>query len=472
MNRETERVILQNMFVNGEFAPLVLSHVDETYFFDEANRTCFSLYRDFYTKHNSVPTREIMNVELDRLKLSQDVFDKSRQAINELFSEPDRRPDYKWLMNTANQWIRNTAVYNAVRQAVKIIDGEDKNRTISALPEIMTDAVSKGLELDIGTDYFADAKKRIHNLHVPEERLPFLLEPMNRVTNGGLKKKTLNVFLGGTNAGKTLTMCSLAADDLRQGRTVLYVTAEISEEEIAYRIDGNLLDKQIQQLPELNQKTYDNVLSALRQKWSSNLFIKEYPEHVATPNHVRNHVRELYTKRRVKPDIIYLDYINILASARTNMKLSGGSYGYVKSICEEFRALAKELDIPIVTASQFNRTGYNSMNPDLTEISESFGIAMAADLVIAMMADEEMQAGGRLLFKQLKSRYGNKADFRKFMVGVDYAKQKLYTISQTEEGCDENEPVSEAIDRIETFIDGGEDVDGTIRELLGISDGA
>lgn len=468
MNRETERIILQNMFINRDFAPMIMSQVDDTYFFDESHRQCFHIYREFQAKHNAAPTREIMHVELDRVKVSQQVFDDTKRVIDELFNEPDTRPDIGWLMSTADQWIKNTAVYNAVVQAVKIIDGEDKNRTIAALPELMTEAVSKGLELDIGTDYFADAGKRIQHLHTPEERLPFILDPLNRVTNGGLKKKTFNVVLGSTNVGKSLVMCSLAADDLRQGRTVLYVTAEMSEEEIAFRIDGNLLDTRMDQLPVMNQKTYGNLLTDMHGRWASNLFIKEYPEHTATPNHIRAHVRELYTKRRVKPDIIYLDYINILASARTSMKLAGGSYGYVKSICEEFRALAKELNVPIITATQINRNSANSMSPDLTGISESFGLAMAADLVLAIVADEEMQSNGQMMFIQLKSRYGNKADFRKFIVGVDYHKQKLYTLDQQPEGyqTDAAEPVSEEIERIETFIDGGEDVEGTLRQLF------
>jgi replicative DNA helicase len=435
-----ENTILANLVFNEEYVRRVLPFLKSEYFSDNTERSVFDLITTYVIKYNGTPTREALLIELQSINgMNERVFEGAFETINALEYE---KTDIQFLVDTTEKFCQDRAIFNAVSTAMEIIDGNGKTDK-GAIPTILSDALSVSFNKSIGHDYFGDSDDRYRFYHHKEARIPFDIDMMNKITKGGLPRKTLNIILAGTGVGKTLFMCHNAAANLMQGYNVLYITLEMAKERIAERIDANLMQVTLDDLIKLPYDIYAKKIGRVREKTVGNLVIEEYPTASAGVNHFRHLLNELKLKRNFTPDIIYIDYLNIAASVRIKPGQNANSYTYVKAIAEEFRGLAVEFNVPLVSATQTNRAGFDSSDVDLTDTSESFGLPMTADFMFALSTNEDLEKLKQLQVKQLKNRYNDTVVNRKFLIGVDRAKMRLYNLDTpvTQDDEDDDEPV-------------------------------
>ena len=431
------------MEISNQIPTQILNHLinDETYcrrvipflkkeYFDQEHKVVFDLIVSFVNQHNKIPSGKVLDLELKKVNAPEDVLNRTQTLINELKEKSDIDIDY--LINESEKWCKDRAVYNAIMDSIQIIDGKDLKRGDGAIPEILSNALGVSFDPNIGHDYIDNSDERFEFYNTVETRIPFDLDYLNKITKGGLPNKTLNIAMAGTGVGKSLFMCHCAAANLELGKNVLYITMEMAEERIAERIDANLMDLPIQQLESLPKNVFDSKIEKIGKGSIGKLIVKEYPTGAAHTGHFRALLNELKLKKNFKPDIIYLDYLNICASSR--IKSLGGSintYSYVKSIAEELRGLAVEFNLPIVSATQTTRSGYGNTDVGLEDTSESFGLPATADLMFALISTDELEELGQLLIKQLKNRYNDPTKYKRFVVGIDRARMKLYDVEES-----------------------------------------
>ena len=424
-----ETTILRNLVFNEEYSRKVIPFIQPDYFEQRTEKIIFEEITQFIVKYGNAITTEALAIELEnRTDLSETEVKESREITSSLTDAP---ADNQWLEDTTEKWCRDRAIYLALMESVSIADGQDKEKNRDAIPSILSDALAVSFDNHIGHNYLEDYKERYESYHKKEDRIPFDLEYLNKITKGGLPNKTLNVALAGTGVGKSLFMCHFASSVLLQGKNVLYITMEMAEEKIAERIDANLLNVPIQDLVDLPRTSFENKVTNISKKTQGQLIIKEYPTASAHSGHFKALLNELALKKSFKPDIIFVDYLNICASSRYKGSANINSYTLVKSIAEELRGLAVEAEVPIVSATQTTRSGYGSSDVDLTDTSESFGLPATADLMFALISTEELEQLGQIMVKQLKNRYNDLSVFKRFVVGIDRAKMRLYDCEQT-----------------------------------------
>jgi len=427
-----EQTILTNLIYNEQYTRKVLPFIKGDYFSDRTERTVFEEIQKFVDKYNDLPNRNALEVELDsRNDLNEDDYKRVLSVVKTL--EEDDNANFDWLVETTEDFCKDKAVYNAIVDGIKIIDGKDKERGVDSLPSILTEALAVGFDNRVGHDYLCDADSRFEFYHKVEDKIPFDLDFFNRITKGGLPQKTLNIALAGTGVGKSLFMCHMAANCLSQNRSVLYITLEMAEERIAERIDANLMNISIDDLHELPKQMYDDKMKAITQKTTGQLIIKEYPTASAHSNHFRGLIKELAIKRSFKPDIIFIDYLNICASSRFKANGNVNSYMYIKAIAEELRGLAVETNVPIMSATQTTRSGFSNSDVGLEDTSESFGLPATADLMFALISNEELDELNQIAVKQLKNRYNDPTTNKRFVIGIDRAKMKLYDVEDAQQ---------------------------------------
>ena len=418
--------ILENLIANEEYARKVLPFLKEEYFENKNQRIVFKEISSFALKYSKLPTKTSLEVELDNRK---DLTEQQYKDITNLVSNfTEDAVDIEWLTDTTEKFCKDRAIYNAVVDGISIIEGRDSTRKPDALPSLLTDALSVSFDNRVGHDYIEDASDRFEYLHRKEERIPFDLEYFNKITKGGLPQKTLNIALAGTGVGKSLFMCHMAANCINQGRNVLYITLEMAEERIAERIDANLMNVSMDALQDLPKPMYDNKIEKIMNKVKGKLIIKEYPTASAHTNHFRSLLQELSIKKSFKPEIIFVDYLNICASSRFKGGSNINSYTLIKSIAEELRGLAVENNVPIVSATQTTRGGYVSTDIGLEDTSESFGLPATADFMFALISTEEMEELQQITVKQLKNRYNDPTVNKRFVLGIDRSRMKLYDV--------------------------------------------
>jgi len=426
MSERIEETILRNLIYNEEYYRKVIPFLKAEYYEIYHEKVIFEEIADFATKYDKVPTKEVLKINLQtRADLTEETFKDSLQGIDSL---NDDWIDYDWLLDATEKWCQDRAIYLALMQSIKIADGGDKRLDKGAIPSILQDALAVSFDEHIGHDYIEQSSDRYEFYHRKEEKIPFDLEKFNFITKGGLPNKTLNIALAGTGVGKSLFMCHMAGSALTQGYNVLYITCEMAEEKIAERIDANLLNVNVKDIVELPEVLFSSKVQEIAKKTRGKLIIKEYPTASAHVGHFKALLSDLKLKKDFKPDIIFVDYLNICASVRYKGAIVN-SYTYVKAIAEELRGLAVEIGVPIVSATQTTRSGYGNSDPDLTDTSESFGLPATADFMFALISTEELEQQGRILVKQLKNRYNDPTSSRKFMVGIDRSKMKLYDVA-------------------------------------------
>ena len=423
-----ERTTLTNLIWDENYARKVIPFIKPEYYSDKNERVIFEEITKFTEKYNSIPTQEALTIELDNRK---DVNDDEYKKIVDIISSLQKSDvDTQWLLDTTEKFCKDKAIYNAVVEGIGIIDGKDKERTPEAIPSILSEALAVSFDTNVGHDYVEDGEERYDFYHKKEEKIPFDLDYFNKITKGGLPQKTLNIALAGTGVGKSLFMCHVAASTLMQGKSVLYITMEMAEERIAERIDANLMNVSMDDLQTLPKKMFETKLSKIQTKTNGKLIIKEYPTASAHVGHFRSLIKELALKRSFMPDIIFIDYLNICASSRFKGNANVGSYFYIKSIAEELRGLAVETNVPIMSATQTTRTGFTSTDIGLEDTSESFGLPATADLMFALIATEELEELNQIVVKQLKNRYNDPTMNKRFVLGIDRAKMRLYDCEQ------------------------------------------
>ena len=401
------------------------------YFSDRIERTVFEEIQKFVEKYNKVPTQTSLEIEVQSRKdLNEEDFKNVVEVIKTLSSTD---VDFDWLVDTTEQFCKDKAVYNAIIEGIQIIEGKDKKRDADAIPSILTDALAVGFDNRVGHDYLLDADSRFEYYHTVEEKIPFDLEFFNKITKGGLPPKTLNIALAGTGVGKSLFMCHVAANCLSQGKNVLYITLEMAEERIAERIDANLMNISLEDLHDLPKQMFESKIDKIIKSTSGKLIVKEYPTASAHSAHFRGLIKELAIKKTFKPDIIFVDYLNICASSRFKGNANVGSYFYIKAIAEELRGLAVESNVPIMSATQTTRSGFVSTDIGLEDTSESFGLPATADLMFALISNEELDELNQIAVKQLKNRYNDPTINKRFVLGIDRAKMRLFDVNVSEQ---------------------------------------
>ena len=421
-----EQTILRNLLFTEEYYRKVVPFLKADYFQEYHERIVFEEIADFASKYDKIPTKEVLAINIqNRNDLTDDAYKDSLSTVSEL---TDEWVDYEWLVDSTEKFCQDRAIYLALMQSIKIADGGDKKISRDAIPSILQEALAVSFDEHIGHDYIEQASDRYDFYHRKEEKIPFDLEKFNFITKGGLSNKTLNVALAGTGVGKSLFMCHCAGAALTQGYNVLYITCEMAEEKIAERIDANLLNVPVKDITELPEVIFTSKVQEISRKTKGKLIIKEYPTASAHVGHFKALLSDLKLKKDFKPDLIFIDYLNICASARYKGAIVN-SYTYVKAIAEELRGLAVECNVPIVSATQTTRSGYGNSDPDLTDTSESFGLPATADFMFALISTDELEQQGRLMVKQLKNRYSDLATSRKFMVGIDRSKMRLYDVA-------------------------------------------
>ena len=424
--------ILKSLINDEEYARKVIPFIVDDYFEEVSHKVVFEEVRNFLEEYDKVPNKEVLHVEIEkRSDLSEDVFKLVRLTIDSL--EPSKS-DPQWVLDNTETWCKERAIYSALVEAIKIADGKDEKRKPDAIPSILSDALAVGFDTHVGHDYIDDSKDRFEYYHRVENKIPFDLDYFNKITSGGLSDKTLNIALAGTGVGKSLFMCHVASSVLLQGKNVLYITLEMAEEKIAERIDANLLNTNIKDIQELPKSTFTNKIDKLAAKTSGKLIIKEYPTASAHVGHFKSLLQELKLKKSFEPDIIFVDYLNICASSRYRGAVNVNSYSYVKAIAEELRGLAVEASVPICSATQTTRSGFASSDPNLTDTSESFGLPATADLMFALVSTEDLEGLNQIMVKQLKNRYNDPTMNKRFVVGIDRAKMRLYDCEQSAQG--------------------------------------
>jgi replicative DNA helicase len=409
-------------------------------YFEGVYQQLFREVAQFVAKYNKLPTAESFKIELDEsTKFNDEQYRHAVEIIPEIFRVEE--VDETWLYNRTEKWCQDRALFNAVMESITIIDGKHQKLTKDALPDLLTKALSVTFDTNIGHDYLENVEERYEFYHAQEEKTAFDIDLFNQITKGGLSNKSLNICLAGTGVGKSLFMCHVAASALNLGKNVLYITMEMSEERIAERIDANLLDVPIDQIEHMSKEMFSSAVNRLKTKTNGKLIVKEYPTGSANANHFRALLNELKLKKGFEPDIIMIDYLNICASARMKMGGSVNSYAYIKAIAEELRGLAVEFDLPIVSATQTTRTGFNSSDPGLEDTSESFGLPATADLMFALVSTEELEQQGQLMVKQLKNRYNDPNKNKRFLIGIDRSKMRLYDVDDTNQNLVNDTPV-------------------------------
>jgi len=424
MNINLEQTILRNLLTNEEYTRRVLPFLVPDYF-DGVYKDLFKEVAKFVSKYNKIPTLESFKIEIDESgKLSEENYRQGMELLPNIFTPESENLD--WLIERTEKWCQDRSVYNAVMESISIIDGKHATLKKNAIPDVLSKALGVSFDTNIGHDYLEQVDERYDFYHEQEERIPFDLDNFNKITKGGLPNKTLNIALAGTGVGKSLFMCHCTSNILSQGRNVLYITMEMAEERIAERIDANLLNIPIDQIENLSKDMFKDKVSQINAKTEGKLIIKEYPTGQANTSHFRALLNELKLKKNFVPEIIFIDYLNICASSR--MKMIGGavnSYSYIKSIAEEMRGLAVEFNVPIMSATQTNRQGFSSDDPGLEDTSESFGLPATADLMFALISNDELNSMGKILVKQLKNRYNDPTKYNRFTLKVDRSKMKL-----------------------------------------------
>lgn len=438
-----ESVILKHILHDEDFARKALPFLKEEYFHTAGERLVYSEINKFMLAFNSRPTREALHIELEkRTGLGEVEHANALKVIDEL-NKPEP-VDKDWLVLNTESFCQEKAVYNAIMESIKILDGKEKGTDKNAIPSILTEALAVSFDAHIGHDFLEDSDLRYEFYHRVEEKIPFDIEYFNKITRGGLSRKSLNIILAGTGVGKSLAMCHMAAANMVLGKNVLYITLEMAEEKIAERIDANLLNTPIDQLSFLSKEVYDSKVGRVRAKTSGKLIVKEYPTASAHVGHFRHLINELNLKRSFRPDIIYVDYLNICMSARIKQGSNVNSYSYIKAIAEEIRGLAVEKNVPIVSATQTTRSGFGNSDPGLEDTSESFGLPATADFMVALVSTEELQDLNQIMVKQLKNRYADPSINRRFVVGVDKPKMRLYDVEESAQKGIMNEGKSSA----------------------------
>jgi len=423
-----ETTILRNLIYNEEYSRKVIPFIKPEYFEQRTENVIFEEITQFIVKYGSSITIEALNIEVEnRTDLTESEIAQVRDVNNSLNDSP---VDDQWLIDTTEKWCRDRAIYLALMESIALADGQDDKKGRDAIPSILSDALSVSFDNHIGHDYLQDYEDRYESYHRKEDKIPFDLEFFDKITKGGLPNKTLNIALAGTGVGKSLFMCHVASSVLLQGKNVLYITLEMAEEKIAERIDANLLNVNIQDITDLPRKIFENKVTKLSQKTQGTLIIKEYPTASAHSGHFKSLLNELSLKKSFKPDIIFIDYLNICASSRYRAGSNVNSYSYIKAIAEELRGLAVEANLPIVSATQTTRSGFASSDVDLTDTSESFGLPATADLMFALISTEELEGLNQIMVKQLKNRYNDPTIFKRFVIGIDRAKMRLYDCEQ------------------------------------------
>ena len=424
-----ELTILGSLIYNDEYTRKVLPFLKSEYFTVKSLKIIFLEIHEYVTSYNSLPSLNALGIECqERTDLTEEQFKEIIEVLNELSQEEH---DLDWIVDTTEKWCQERAIYLSLMESVKIADGQDEKRDKGAIPQILSDALGVSFDQNVGHDYLQNYEERFDFYHKKEEKIPFDLEFFNRITKGGIPNKTLNIALAGTGVGKSLFMCHVASSVLLQGKNVLYITLEMAEEKIAERIDANLLNVPIQKLAELPRVMFENKINKLSKKTQGKLIIKEYPTASAHVGHFKSLLNELELKRNIKPDIIFIDYLNICASQRYKGSIVN-SYTYVKAIAEELRGLAVEAGVPIVSATQTTRSGYGSSDVDLTDTSESFGLPATADLMFALISTEELEEQNQIMVKQLKNRYYDPTLNKRFVIGIDRSKMRLYDVEDAQ----------------------------------------
>ena len=424
-----EFLILRNLLHNEEYVRKVIPFIKADYFENRSQKIVYEEILKFVEQYNKPVTKEILCIETEK---RQDITGDDYKEITQLISSLEEAPtEFEWLVSTTEKWCRDRAIYLALMESIHIADGNDEKKNRDAIPTILSDALAVSFDTHVGHDYLQDYAARYDSYHKKEDKVEFDLEYFNKITKGGIPNKTLNIALAGTGVGKSLFMCHVAASALLNGKNVLYITLEMAEEKIAERIDANLLNVPIQEISDLPKMMYESKVTKLSEKTQGTLIIKEYPTASAHAGHFRGLLNELAIKKSFRPDIIFIDYLNICASSRYRGNLSVNSYSYIKAIAEELRGLAVEANVPIVSATQTTRSGYGSSDVELTDTSESFGLPATADLMFALISTDELEELGQIMVKQLKNRYNDPTIFKRFVVGIDRAKMRLYDCEQS-----------------------------------------
>ena len=426
MNQTIERTTLSNLVSNEDYCRKVLPFIKSAYFNVKEERIIFEEIHNFVDKYKKIPTKISLEIEVEQRK---DLTENEHSQIVEIIKTLDSTDvDMDWLLDTTEKFCKDKAIYNAIVDGISIIDGKDKKRTPDSIPSILTDALAVSFDNAVGHDYLLDSDSRFEFYHKVEERIPFDLEFFNKITKGGLPTKTLNIALAGTGVGKSLFMCHMAASSLSQGKNVLYITLEMAEERIAERIDANLMNISMEDLHDLPKKMFDDKIAKIIKKTSGKLIVKEYPTASAHSSHFRGLIKELAIKKSFKPDIIFIDYLNICASSRFKAGNNMNSYTIIKSIAEELRGLAVETNVPIMSATQTTRSGFSNTDIGLEDTAESFGLPATADLMFALISTDELEELNQICVKQLKNRYNDPTMNRKFIIGIDRNKMKLFDV--------------------------------------------
>ena len=429
MAETLSRTILRSLLTNESYLRKVIPFLKPNYF-EGPPKVIFKQIGAFVDKHNTLPTLEAFRIDLEQdERMSDDMFTEISAMLPEIFSPVDVDEDF--LLEKTEKWCQERALHIGIMKSIDILDGKDDKLTKNAIPDILSEALGVAFDSNVGHDYIDNAEERFDFYNRKEERMPFDLHYLNEITKGGLPDKTLNVILAGTGVGKSLIMCHMGANALLQGKNVLYITMEMAEERIAERIDANLLDVPIDQLDKMSKPMFTEKVDKLKTKTIGKLIVKEYPTGAAHSSHFRGLLKELKLKRSFEPDIIFIDYLNICASSR--MKSMGGainSYTYIKAIAEELRGLAVEFSVPLVTATQTTRSGYGSSDPGLEDTSESFGLPATADLMFALISNDELEQSGQIMVKQLKNRYNDPGKHKRFVLGIDRSKMRLYDVGE------------------------------------------
>ena len=424
-----EQKILASLIHNEEYCRKVAPFIESSYFQDRVEKVVVQEILSFFSKYNQLPTHDVVKIELNNRK---DITDKELQEAQRIVDTLHKdRTDLDWLVESTEKFCKDRAVYNAILDSIKIIDGKETKLTQDAIPKILQDALAVSFDQHVGHNYIEDAGSRYDFYHRKEEKVAFDIDMLNKITAGGMSKKTLNVVLAGTGAGKSLFMCHVAASTLMQCRNVLYITMEMAEERIAERIDANLMNLSMDELKVIDKSVFETRVGKIAQKTQGKLIIKEYPTSSAHSGHFRALLEELKTKRDFVPELLIIDYLNICSSARLKMGASVNSYLYIKSIAEELRGLAIEYNLPILTATQTTRGGFNNSDVELTDTSESFGLPATADLMLALIRSDELDELNQLMIKQLKNRYADPSYYKRFVIGVDRSKMKLYDCEES-----------------------------------------
>lgn len=422
-----ESVIFANLIGNEQYARKALPFIKSEYFQNRLDKVLYTIIEQFVNKYNKLPSKQALLIEIDSVSsINEDECDKLKQQVNNIEDSPN---DLQWLLDETEKFCQDKAIFNAIYKSISIMDGKG-NDDKGAIPQILSDALAVSFDTHIGHDFLDDSDTRYDFYHKKEKRVPFDLDYLNRITKGGLPTKTLNIILAGTGVGKSLFMCHCAAGNLTKGQNVLYITMEMAEERIAERIDANLMNITLDEIEFLPKEVYQKKMDRVRGATKGKLIIKEYPTSSAGSANFRHLLNELKIKRNFKPEIIYIDYLNICASSRIKHGANVNSYTYIKAIAEELRGLAVECDVPIVSATQTTRSGFSSSDIGLEDTSESFGLPATADFMLALISTDELQDLNQMLVKQLKNRYADPSNNRKFVIGVDRAKMKLYDVEQ------------------------------------------